>query len=266
MHNITSKDGTKIAYEKQGNGPAVILVSQAAASHDDAVNLAEQLSEHFTVYNYDRRGRGKSTDTAPYAVEREIEDIEALIQEAGGNAYLFGSSAGAVLALEAANQLGNKVTKLFLYEPPFIINEGRAPVPSDYVQHLNELVESNQRSEAVEYFMTQAIGVPSEFLEYMKADPSWRAMEGIAHTLAYDGMVMGKTQLGQPLPTDRWNVQIPTCVMTGENSEAFFHGAAKALTELLPYGKHFRLNGQDHSAVIMAPVELASAITGFFQS
>ncbi|WP_237446419.1 alpha/beta fold hydrolase [Shimazuella alba] len=210
MQHVISKDGTKIAYEKRGKGPAVILVSAAAADHRDTVKLAEHVAKHFTVYNYDRRGRGESTDTAPYAVRREIEDIEALIQESGGRSYLFGSSSGAVLALEAASQLGNKVAKLFLYEPPFIINEGRVPVPAEYVTHLNQLIASNQRNEAVEYFMTQAIGVPSEFVEYMKADQSWKVMEGMAHTLAYDGMVMGNTQSGQPLPTDRWFVQIPT--------------------------------------------------------
>jgi pimeloyl-ACP methyl ester carboxylesterase len=266
MHHVISKDGTKIAYEKQGNGPAVILVSAAAANHHDTVKLAEQLAKYFTVYNYDRRGRGQSTDTAPYAVSREIEDIEALIQESGGCSYLFGSSSGAVLALEAASQLGNKITKLFLYEPPFIINEGRASVPADYVAHLNQLIASNQRNEAVEYFMTQAIGVPSEFLAYMKADPSWQVMEEMAHTLAYDGMVMGDTQSGQPLPTDRWHVQIPTFVMTGENSEAFFHDAAEALVALLPQGKHNTLSGQDHSAVMMAPADLATEITKFYQS
>lgn len=266
MQHIISKDGTKIAYEKLGNGPAVILISAAAADHTDSMKLAEQLAQHFTVFNYDRRGRGESTDTAPYAVEREIEDIEALIQEAGDHAYLFGSSSGAVLALEAANILKNKVAKLFLYEPPFIINEDRAPVPTNYVQHLNQLIASNQRNEAVEYFMTQAIGVPSEYLEYMKADPSWQAMEGIAHTLAYDGMIMGNTQSGQSLPINRWNIQNPTLVITGENSETFFHDAAKALVVQLPQGKHITLSGQDHSAVLMAPVDLATEMTEFYHS
>ncbi len=263
METIISKDGTKIAYEKQGNGPAIILVSSAAADHKDAEQLAQQLSKHFTVYNYDRRGRGQSTDASEYAVEREIEDIEALIAEAGGNSFLFGSSSGAVLALEASTKLGDKITNLFLYEPPFIIDNSRPRVPSDYVQRLNELIEEGRRSDAVEYFMSEALGIPSEYLDHMKADPSWEVMESLAHTLAYDGMIMGETQSGNPLPTNRWNVNVPTTIMIGENSEPYFHEAAKSLAELLPLAKYKTLPGQDHSAVMMAPNVLANAVVKF---
>ncbi|MFG0213301.1 alpha/beta fold hydrolase [Brevibacillus porteri] len=260
MNTFISKDGTKLAYQKQGNGPAIVLVSSAISDHRDAAGLAEQLASHFTVYNYDRRGRGHSSDTAPYAVERELEDIEALIHEAGGSAYLFGSSSGAVLALEAASQLGSRVQELFLYEPPFIINDSRKPVPTEYVQQLNTLIEADKRSEAVEYFMTEAVGIPTEYLDFMKTDPSWKSMESLAHTLAYDGIIMGETQSGKPLPTDRWKVNAPTFIMTGENSGPFFDDAAKALAELLPLAKHQTLAGQDHSAVVMAPDVLAKAI------
>lgn len=266
MKTIISKDGTKIAFEKQGNGPAIILVASAAADHHDAAQLAEQLANHFTVYNYDRRGRGQSSDALQYAVEREVEDIEALITEAGGSACLFGSSSGAVLALEAANILVDSVIKLFLYEPPFIINDSRAPVSIDYVQHLNDLIEEGKRSEAVEYYMSDALGIPSEYLVHMKADPSWNVMESMAHTLAYDGMVMGNTQSGNPLPADRWNVSVPTSIMIGENTEPFFHDAAKELANLLPYGEYHILSGQDHSAVMMAPAVLAKEIIDFYQS
>ncbi|MDQ0268640.1 alpha/beta fold hydrolase [Cytobacillus purgationiresistens] len=264
MHIVKSKDGTKIAYEKIGNGPAVILVAPAVADHTDAVLLAERLSMYFTVYNYDRRGRGKSTDSTTYAVEREVEDIEAIIQEAGGKVHLFGSSSGAVLALEATSKLGNKVNKLFLFEPPFIINDGRVPVSADYVQHLNKLILAEKRSDAVEYFMTEAIGIPAEYLEPMKADPSWEFMKSMAHKLAYDGLVMSDTQSGKPLPTDRWNVDIPTLVMTGENSEPFLHDGARAIADLLQYGEHRILSGQDHSVVMMAPDVMSTVIKEFF--
>lgn len=267
MHYTASKDGTRIAYEKRGTGPAVILVAAAAADHNDASRLGECLAEHFTVYNYDRRGRGSSTDSAPYAVEREVDDIEAIIHEAGGSAYLFGSSSGAVLALDAAGSLGSSIiSKLFLYEPPFIVDDSRSPVPAEYVLHLNELIAGNKRSEAVEYFMTAALGIPVEYLEFMKADPSWQAMEGMAHTLAYDGMIMENTQSGQPLPQNRWHVDVPVMVMTGENSEAFLHGAASALVDLLPQCEHRMLPGQDHSAVVMAPEVLAPEVSGFLQT
>ncbi|MCU6713150.1 alpha/beta fold hydrolase [Paenibacillus sp. J5C_2022] len=260
METVISKDGTQIAYTKQGSGPALILISSAAADHQDASPLSEQLSAHFTVYNYDRRGRGQSTDTPPYAAAREVEDIEALIAAAGGQAYLFGSSSGAVLALEAANLLGDSVAKLYLYEPPFIINDSRKPVPGDYVEHLNILIKAEKRSEAVEYFASEALGIPGEYIGYMKADPSWNKMESLAHTLAYDGIIMGTTQSGNPLPTDSWNVTIPTLIMTGENSEPLFHDSARALVELLPQAAAHSLAGQDHSAVIMAPDVVAKAI------
>ena len=263
METIMSKDGAQITYTKRGTGPAIILISSAAADHQDASPLAEQLSVNFTVYNYDRRGRGRSMDIPPYEIAREVEDIEALIAVAGGQAYLFGSSSGAVLALEAANLLGDSVAKLFLYEPPFIINDCRKPVPGDYVERLNALIKAEKRSEAVEYFASEALGIPGEYIGYMKADPSWNKMESLAHTLAYDGIIMGTTQSGNPLPTGRWNVSIPTLIMTGENSEPLFHDAAQALVELLPQAAAQSLAGQDHSAVIMAPDVVAKAVTDF---
>ncbi|OUS75954.1 hypothetical protein B1748_14150 [Paenibacillus sp. MY03] len=263
METVISKDGTQIAYTKQGTGPAIIIISSAAADHLDALPLAEHLTASFTVYNYDRRGRGQSGDTAPYAVAREVEDIEALIAAAGGQAYLFGSSSGAVLALEAANLLGDSIVKLYLYEPPFIINDSRKPVPGNYVEHLNALIEADKRSEAVEYFASEALGIPGEFIGYMKVDASWNKMESLAHTLAYDGMIMGTTQSGNPLPAGRWNVAIPTLIMTGENSEPLFHDAARALVELLPEATAHLLAGQDHSAVVMSPDVVAKAIVDF---
>lgn len=263
METVISKDGTQIAYTKQGTGPALIMVSSAAADHKDASSLAEHLSANFTVYNYDRRGRGRSTDTAPYEAAREVEDIEALLAAAGGQAYLFGSSSGAVLALEAANLLGDSVAKLYLYEPPFIINDSRKPVPGDYVEHLNSLVEAGKRSEAVEYFASEALGIPGEYIGYMKADPSWNKMESLAHTLAYDGVIMGTTQSGNPLPSGRWNIAIPTLIMTGENSEPLFDDAARALADLLPKADTHSLAGQDHSAVMMSPDVVAKAVVDF---
>ncbi|WP_231637384.1 alpha/beta fold hydrolase [Paenibacillus sp. FJAT-27812] len=263
INTVISKDGTKIAYKKQGNGPAVILIASAIADHRDAAKLAEKLAAHFTVYNYDRRGRGQSSDVMPYAVQREVEDIETLIHTAGGNARLFGSSSGAVLALEAASRLGDQVTKIYLYEPPFIINDSRKPVPTDYVQHLNTLNEAGRRSEAVEYFMSEALGIPAEYIGYIKADPSWQAMESMSHTLAYDGMIMSDTQSGKPLPTNRWKVNVPTLIMTGENSEPLFHDAAKALAKLLPIVDSRTLTGQDHSAVVMAPNIIAKTIFNY---
>ncbi len=145
MRKAISRDGTAIAFDQSGQGSALILVAGATATRLDEAALSAHLAPHFTVFAYDRRGRGDSSDTAPYAVEREVEDIEALINEAGGSAFVFGHSSGAVLALEAARLHPGKIEKLALYEPPFILDDSRPPVPQDYVPHLNELIAAGRR-------------------------------------------------------------------------------------------------------------------------
>src|SRR5688572_29856222 len=190
MTSVTSRDGTRIAFEKTGNGPALIIVS-GALSHrrlygDTA--LLRMLGEHFTTYTYDRRGRGESADVQPYAVEREIEDIEALITEAGGQAYLYGVSSGAALALRAAATLGaTRVPKLALYEPPYGQD---AKVFAQQKQQVNEIISTGKPGEAATFFLS-AIGTPREALERMKASPDWDAIRKIDFTLAYDFEVMG---------------------------------------------------------------------------
>ena len=149
MNKVISKDGTPIAFDRAGQGLALILVTGALATRSDMVSLAAHLASHFTVFTYDRRGRGESGDTAPYAVEREVEDLAALIVEAGGSAFVFGHSSGAVLALEAARWLSTSITKLALYEPPFIVDESRPPLPDDYLTQLTGLISSGRRGEAV---------------------------------------------------------------------------------------------------------------------
>jgi pimeloyl-ACP methyl ester carboxylesterase len=156
--SVTSKDGTTIAYEKTGQGPAVILVAAALADRAGTKRFAKLLSEHYTVINYDRRGRGKSGDTHPYAVEREVEDIEALIEKSGEPVFLFGSSSGSVLALEAATRLGTKVKGLFMYEPPFIVDESHPPMPDDLSNEITELVAAGRRNDAVKLFFTKGDG------------------------------------------------------------------------------------------------------------
>src|SRR5438552_8556454 len=162
MRKVISRDGTPIAFDQSGQGPALILVAGATATRLSEASLATVLAPHFTVFAYDRRGRGESGDTAPYAVEREVEDLDALINEAGGSAFVFGHSSGAVLALEAARLLPTKITKLAVYEPPFIVDDSRPPVPENYVTRLTELISSGRRGEAVEYYMTRALRVPVE--------------------------------------------------------------------------------------------------------
>src|SRR6266568_6974542 len=230
MRTVISKDGTAIAFDQSGIGPALILVAGATATRVAEAALSAHLAPYFTVFAYDRRGRGDSGDTARYAVEREVEDIEALINEAGGSAFVFGHSSGAVLALEAARLLKSKIEKLAIYEPPFIIDDSRPPVPQDYVAHLNELVSSGRRGDAVAYFMTRAVGVPAVEVAQMRKAPMWPAFEAVAHTMAYDGTIMGDTTSGSPLPIRKWaNVLVPTLVMDGGESPAFMHHGAQAL-------------------------------------
>src|SRR3989442_9280039 len=168
MQKVHSKDSTVIAFDQSGQGPAIILVGGAFTdrSQPTLVQLTALLAPHLTVFNYDRRGRGDSGDTTPYAVEREIEDLDALIKEAGGSAFVCGFSSGAALALEAAAS-GLAMKKLALYEPPFRIAGGSSQLPQDFAKHLSELISSGCRGDAAEYFMTQAAEVPAEFVAQM---------------------------------------------------------------------------------------------------
>jgi pimeloyl-ACP methyl ester carboxylesterase len=274
---VISKDGTPIRYEVVGDGPLLILVSPALGRGHDYRDLAERLLLHFTVLSYDRRGRGESGDTPPYAVAREIEDIEALIDANwsnvnrgganGGGAFLYGLSSGAVLALEAAAALPDKVKKVALYEAPFVVDASHAPLPADYIPHLQKLAEEGRRGEAVEYFMTAAVGIPPEYLAGMKGDEAmWGEMESVAHTLWYDGTVMGDTMRGQPLAASqaasRWRgVTMPALVMNGGASDPFMAHGADEVAALLPNAHRRTLDGQGHGP---DPDPLAAVLIDFF--
>ena len=248
MNTVRSKDGTTIAYDRSGKGPGLILVNGATATRADAAGVAGSLGQHFTVFAYDRRGRGDSGDTAPYAVEREVEDIDAVITEAGGSAFVFGHSSGAILALDAARLLPpGRLTKLAVYEPPLMTDESHPRLPEDYVIHLNELIATGQRGEAVVYFMTAAIGMPAEAVAQARNSPMWPQMEAVAHTIAYDGAITMETAVGSPLPLKKWaSIQIPTLVMSGGKSFPFMSEAARTLTEILPNAQYRHFPEQDH--------------------
>lgn len=264
MRTVISKDGTSIAFDQSGQGPALILVIGAMGTRLDEAGLARALAPHFTVFAYDRRGRGDSGDRAPYAVEREVEDIDALIAEAGGSACVFGGSSGAVLALEAARLLGGKIEKLALYEPPFIVDQSRPPIPQDYVEHLNALLAADRRGEAIEYFLIDAMRVPAELVAQMRNGPMRPQLEAVAHTLPYDGTIMGETMSGNPATLRKWaSVTVPTLVMVGGASPAFFHHGTQTLVGILPNAQHRLLAGQDHGP---ADDVLAPALKAFFLS
>jgi len=255
MQTIISKDGTKIAYGKTGNGPAVILVSGAMGTYVMFEKLAQLLSPGFTVYNYDRRGRGDSSDTLPYSVEKEIEDIDALINEAGGTAFIYGISSGACLALEAASVLGEKVKKLALYEAPYDDSEEGKQKWKEYTTKLKGLITSGTRSEAVVLFM-KFVGVPDEMIAGMKNAPLWPGLEKTSPTLIYDAACMGEDRT---VPINRaQKITANTLVMDGNeslHSMPFMHATAEALAKAVPNAKQQTLQGQSHNvdANVLAP-------------
>lgn len=264
MRKVTSKDGTTIAFDQSGGGPALILVGgalQYRSIDQRTAQLAELLAQHFSVFHYDRRGRGESGDTPPYAVEREIEDLEALLEATGGQAFVFAHSSGGTLALDAvARDLA--ITKLALYERPFVVDDSHAPLPKDYVKQLTKLVSSGRRGDAVALFLTKAADVPAEFVAPMRNEPFWSASEAVAPTLAYDGAFMADTMSGKPLPTKRWaSVRVPTLVIDGGASPAWIHNGAQALGDILPNAQRCTLSGQAHD---VAPEVLAPVLEAFF--
>lgn len=266
MSTVTSKDGTTIAYDKVGEGPPVILVDGALgyrAFNPLTGPLQKLLASSFTAIAYDRRGRGESGDTPPYDVEREIEDLAALIDAAGEPVFLYGISSGSALALDAVAH-GLSIKKLAVYEPPFIVDDSRPPLPDDYVEHLDQLVAAERRGDAVEYFMTTAIGMPADFAGQMReSDPSWGNMEQTAHTLSYDGRFVRETMAGKPLPPDRWRGgTVPTLVMDGSDSDQHMHTAAQSLVDILPQADRRTLPDQTHQ---VDPAALAPVLEEFFK-
>jgi pimeloyl-ACP methyl ester carboxylesterase len=261
METVTSADGTSIAFDRSGSGPALILIGGALTDRRAADELVPLLDRRFTVVAYDRRGRGDSGDRPPYAVEREVEDLGALIDAVGGEAFVFGHSSGAVLALEAAID-DLPITRLAIYEPPFVVDDTRPPIPPDYVERVRALVAEDRRGDAVEYFLTQAVGVPQGAVTQMRGAPMWPRMESLAHTIAYDGAVMDGHLSGEPLPA-AWvaSVTIPTLVMDGGASPDWARNAVRQLAAILPNAERGTLAGQDHGA---APDLVVTALEGFF--
>ena len=265
MGTVHSSDGTAIAFDRTGSGPALILVDGAFGSRTFGPNgpLAKLLAADFTVYTYDRRGRGASGDNPAYTVDREVDDIAALLKEAGGSANLYGISSGAALALEAANH-GLDVTKLALYEAPFVVDDTRAPIPADYLDRVRTALATNRRGDAVRLFMTEAVGVPGVFVTMMRFMPAWPKLKSVAHTVVYDATVLGDTGSGRPLPTDRWTgATAPTLVISGGKSPQWMRNGMQALASALPNASHYNLEGQTH---IVKPKVLAPVLANFFAS
>ena len=258
MSEVRSKDGTAIAYERSGNGPALILVDGALCSRafGPSPKLAPLLARRFTVYTYDRRGRGQSTDTQPYAPAREVEDIAAIIEAAGGSAALLGLSSGGALALEAAAS-GLPVSKAVAYEPPYVDDSGQRGGAA-YEGHLRRLIAAGQRGDAVKYFMRDMVGAPGFVVVMIRLMPwIWRKLEAVAHTLPYDAAVMTAFRI----PRARLaSIGVPTLVMNGSKTDPRLRDAARTIVDAIPGARYRELAGQTHN---VKPDILTPAVVEF---
>jgi pimeloyl-ACP methyl ester carboxylesterase len=246
MHTTTSPDGTTLAFDRIGDGSPLVIVGGAFGTrdHPSVAGLARHLAGHFTVLPYDRRGRGDSTDTPPYAVEREIEDLAAVIEAAGGRTHVYGLSSGAGLAARAA-AAGLPIDGLILHEPPYDVDGARPPLPPDFADRVAALVTEGRHDDAVEYFMTQGIGLPADPVASMRPTPVWAGLEALAPTLVYDNAVMGDNSLPAD---DLARLEQPVLVLSGELSPGWFHRAAEASAAACPDARHLQLPGQSHFA------------------
>ena len=262
MNTLSSPDGTTIAYDKRGEGPALILVDGALTVHSSGSGeLATLLAPHFTVYGFDRRGRGESGDTLPYAVDREIDDIEALIDRAGAPAFLYGHSSGGPLAMRAAIRLGGKVSKLAMYEPPYNNDPGAQESWSQYLGQLEVALAEGRPDDAVALFLRFA-GMPAEQVDGMRRAAFWPGMAAVAPTLAYDHAAI----LGEPWSVPAGlaaRVPVPALVLSGDAGLPFMPDAARVLSEAIPQGRFRTLAGQTHE---VNPGVLAPVLVEFFTS
>lgn len=257
---VRSKDGTEIAYDKSGHGQAVVIVGGVIADRSQQALLAEVLTADFTVFNFDRRGRGESGDKKPYAVEREIEDIAAMLQEAGGSAFVYGTSGPGVLALHAAAAgPGAQIRKLAIWEPSFIVDNSRPKVRSDYKEELTSLLSQGRRGDMIELFFTEAAGIPIEFVAQMRQSPWWSAQEALAHTTIYDAIIMGDFTMPR---AEMARIKVPTLVIDGGTTPWLTH-AADAVATTLANAKRRTLPGQQHN---VDPAAIAPVLVEFFKS
>lgn len=268
MNTVTSKDGTSIAYERIGSGPPLLLVDGAFCSRSFGPMraLAKRLAPRFTVAFYDRRGRGKSGDSPTYEVANEIDDIEALVKALGGEAFVYGTSSGALLAARAV-AAGIRARKLAIYEPPLALDGTHRPEPADYIEQIATMLSAGRRGDAVKLFMS-VVGVPRIGILIMRLVPGvFRGLEATAHTLPYDFAVLGDTQRGGPLPAELEqalrSIRVPTLVMTGGKSPAWMHHATRRVADVVPGSVTSIVAGQNHNASARA---IAPALFEFFSA
>jgi pimeloyl-ACP methyl ester carboxylesterase len=256
-NSVRSADGTTIAFERSGDGPPIIVVVGAFNDRSKGAPLAEFLAPDFSVFTYDRRGRGDSGDVLPYAIDREIDDLAAMIDAADGSACVFGYSSGAVLALEAAAR-GLAITRLALYEPPPAIDAGRPR--ADHAATLSDMIGAGRRGDAVEYFQREVMGMPADVVAILRDAPSRASLEAMAHTLVYDMTIMGTHALSSGVWT---SLTLPTLVISGEASPPVMRAAALAVAAAVPHAEHRSLAAQTHELV---PAALGPVLREFFDA
>ncbi|GAB3823257.1 alpha/beta fold hydrolase [Kribbella italica] len=264
-NTVSSADGTTIAYDRTGSGPAVVLVDGALCSRAQGPmpDLAKELQAGFTVHTYDRRGRGESGDAGNYAPDREVEDLAALIEAAGGTAYVYGTSSGGALSLRAA-AAGLPITKLAVFEAPFVVDTTRKPIPPTWTDDLRSLVDADRRSDAVKYFLTKGVGLPGPAVTMMKLLPAWKPMTELAHTLPYDAQQLGENAFGRPLDVSQWSaLAMPVLIAAGGKSPAWMKNSMTALAAAVPTARHREIPGQSH---IIKATAIAPVLTEFFSS
>ena len=262
MQQVKSKDDTFIAFDRYGSGPAIILVAGALSDRAAARPLTALLSKHFTVVAYDRRGRGDSGDTPPYAVEREVEDIGALVKAAGGSAFVYGHSSGGLLALEAA-AAGLSIPRLAVYEPPYILDAGRSQQVRDYMSQLADLVAIGEYGPAVELFLTRVVMTPADMVAQMRSTPIWGALAKMAPTLLSDLAIMYNAIRDPSLSTRQWaSISQPALVMDGQLSPPWMRNAVQTVAAALPNATYRTLAGQTHGA---DPAVVAPVLIDFFE-
>ena len=244
----TSADGTPIAYDVTGSGPALVLVDGATCYRDfgSSKAFAASLADRFTVYRYDRRGRGESgAGNTPCTVDREVEDLVAVIGAAGGTAHVFGLSSGATLALEAARR-GAPIDRLAVFESPCIVDDTKEPTAPDFPQQLQAMVDAGRPGDAVKAFM-KLVGAPGPMVAVMRLTPVWKKLAGVGHTLPYDLAMTTPLMQGEPLPTGYYDsVTTPTVVLSGGKSPAWMRNAQIAIDAAVPGSRLETLPGQTH--------------------
>ncbi|MGW6195495.1 alpha/beta fold hydrolase [Kribbella sp. NPDC055110] len=252
MEKVVSKDGTELAYDTYGSGPVLVLVAGGFTDRSRYVEDAVALSAAFTVVNYDRRGRGDSGDTLPYAVEREWEDLDA-VRSATGARFACAYSSGSMVLLQAALPF----EKQAVMEPPFRV-DGAPPAPERYLERLQEFVAAGNPGGAAELFMVEAVGQPKEVVEQIRQTPMWAGLEAIAHTLVYDALQLGDSAVPVELLA---SVDVPTLGLYSNASPEWLRRSVQETVAALPQGT---VEGHDGTFHTLPPETLARVLSGYF--